>query len=240
MPVKLIDSTHYHLWSDALHARELARTATDEWDRGAYVRWAVNTAWTAFESYASDVLGADDLGIRFRERFTNALASKSLPSVTWGLGIWQRVLSIYEARKEFTHVAPMTAIEVLRPPTAVAETAIITMREAVRALAALVNVPSPAWVEDDTGAPFSVRSSVSADLTVLRPGADPNDPDTIRITYEVNGKETVHEYAPPGTPWEPMLDSLEKALNVPASAVRAYRGPTLLAERKLSTRRSGG
>ena len=78
MPIKLIDSTQYHLWSDALHARQLARTTTDDWDRGAYVRWAVNTAWTAFENYAADVLGAQGLGMRFKDRFDDALVAKSL------------------------------------------------------------------------------------------------------------------------------------------------------------------
>lgn len=147
MPIKLIDSTHYHLWSDALHARQLARTTRDEWDRGAYVRWAVNTAWTAFEDFAADALDARGLGMRFRDVFSAALAAKSLPPVNWGEGLWQRLLSVYEARKRFTHVAPETDSEVLRPATSVAEAAISTMREGIQAVAARAGMPAPHWGE---------------------------------------------------------------------------------------------
>jgi len=46
---KLITSKPYHLWTDVLHARSLAKQSYDEWDRGAYVRWTVNTAWKLFK-----------------------------------------------------------------------------------------------------------------------------------------------------------------------------------------------
>jgi hypothetical protein len=240
VPIKLIDSTQYHLWSDALHARQLARTATDEWDRGAYVRWAVNTAWTAFENYATDVLEPRNRGNSFKEMFKAALASRSLPAVNWGVGIWKRVLEIYASRNKFTHVAAKTDVDVLRPRTSVAENAVATMREAVKALAAHAGVASPAWVEDDAGAPFSVCTSDLAMATGHGQRADPNDPEHIRITYVWNDTEHINTYAPPGTAWEPLMDSLEKGLNVPATAIRAYRGPKLLAERKLTSRRSDG
>ncbi len=32
--IKVIDSIQYHVWSDALHARELARQTNSPWDRG--------------------------------------------------------------------------------------------------------------------------------------------------------------------------------------------------------------
>jgi len=239
MAIKLINSTQYHLWSDALHARQLARATHDEWDRGAYVRWAVNTAWTAFENYASDVLDAQGLGMRFKERFDAALAAKSLPPVSWGAGTWQRVLGVYESRKSFTHVAAETDSAVLRPPTSDAEAAVSTMREAVRALAAHAGIEAPHWVEDDTAASFGARAKNVAFGFVTMAGADPNDPEHIRITLVWEGKEHDHLYAPPGTAWEPLLDRLEKQLNVPATAIRAYRGPTLIAERQLKSRRSG-
>lgn len=240
MPIKLIDSTHCHLWSDALHARQLARTTGDEWDRGAYVRWALNTAWTAFENYASDVLDARGLGMRFKDVFSTALAEKAFPPVNWGEGIWQRVLALYDTRKQFTHVAADTDSEVLRPPTSVAEAAISTMREAVLALAAHAELAAPHWVEDDAGAPFSGTAGMGIGVRgyLTLETADLNDPEHIRTTYVWNDEECVHEIMPRGTAWEPLLDRLEKALNVPATAIRAYRGPTLLVERQLKSRRS--
>jgi hypothetical protein len=74
--IKLIDSTQYHVWSDPLHARELARQTKNDWDRGAYVRWTIQTAWSAFENFCTEALGASGLGIRFKERFDQALAAK--------------------------------------------------------------------------------------------------------------------------------------------------------------------
>ena len=32
-----VDSSQCHLWTDALHIRQLAREAPDKWDRGTYV-----------------------------------------------------------------------------------------------------------------------------------------------------------------------------------------------------------
>jgi hypothetical protein len=38
--LKLIENNHYHIWTDALHARALAHEASNRWDRGTYVRWS--------------------------------------------------------------------------------------------------------------------------------------------------------------------------------------------------------
>jgi hypothetical protein len=114
------------------------------------------------------------------------------------------------------------------------------MRDAVGALASHARIVAPHWVEDDTAASFGARTSDFAIATLTSARADPNDPEHIRITYLWNGEEHVAEHMPPGTAWEPLLDRLEKALNVPATAIRAYRGPTFLAERQLKSRRSGG
>lgn len=238
MPIKLIDSTQYHLWSDALHARQLARTTNDEWDRGAYVRWAVNTAWTAFENYATDLLSAQGLGMRFKERLDNAVSAKGLAKLDWGSVIWQRVMAVYQLRKDFTHVAAITNLAVLRPPIADAEKAIETMRDAVKALAAHAGAASPPWVEDDGAAGFGARTGDFAACVLTMAGADPEHPETVRITYVWEGQEYVDAYAPPGTAWEPLLDRLQRALNVPATTIRAYRGQVLLSERLLNARRS--
>lgn len=245
MSIKLIDSVHFLLWTDAPHARQLARTTMDEWDRGFYVRSAVNTAWTVFENYAEEALGEAKLGHRFPERFNEALVRKGLQPAECGKGIWQRVGEVYRERIRFTHVKAVTPVADLRPSTSLADTAIATLREAIRGLAALTGATCPAWVEDDSAGSFTARPGSHtvvhdyATATLTRAGADPNDPQTTRITFVWNGKEEVDEYDPPGTPWEPLLDSLEQRLNVPASVIRAYRGPEVLCERQLRARRSG-
>jgi hypothetical protein len=92
-------SPHYHIWTDALHGRRLAREATNEWDRGTYVRWAIASAWTAFEATCEHLTGASGLGNRFKDQLNGALDAKGWPRPDWGSGLWQDVLKVYNLRK---------------------------------------------------------------------------------------------------------------------------------------------
>jgi hypothetical protein len=231
--IQVIDSIQYHVWSDALHARQLARETKSEWDRGAYVRWTIQTAWSAFENTCSDALGAKGLGMRFRERFDEALATKHLPPVDWGKGIWQNVLQIYSVRKEFTHVVPSISHTKLKSPLADAERAIAVLRDGIKAVCDLVSLPHPAWAADDADNGWQGQRGgfdCTVDAQLVHAGAHENDPDVVRITYVLRGQEHITELAPPGTPHAPLLDRLLKGLNMPVDAVRAYRGATLLDE----------
>ena len=142
--IKTIDSIQYHVWSDALHARELARHTESEWDRGAYVRWAIQTAWSAFVNVCTDSLQATGLGMRFKERFNEAIAAKSLPAVDWSHGIWQQVLQVYGIRKSFVHVVPSVSHQTLLSSVAEAEHAIAVLRDAMKAFLGLAGLPASA------------------------------------------------------------------------------------------------
>lgn len=231
--IKTIDSTQYHVWSDALHGRELARTTESEWDRGAYVRWTIQTAWSAFENACTDALSASGLGMRFKERFDEAVAHKGLPPVDWGQGIWQQVLTVYGTRKTFTHVVPTISHATLLSSVEDAENAIAVLRNGIMAVLDLAGLPHPLWINDDEdrGWQGAGVSGVSAHATVIRAGADENNPDAVRITYVIRGEEHVSEIAPPETDHSPLLNRLLTSLNVPVDAVRAYRGTELLEER---------
>ena len=98
-----IESPHHNLWTDALHARELARGAINEWDRGTYVRWAITSAWTAFEITCETVLGCTGLGNRLKDNLNSALAQHGFNQPDWGYGLWHSVLHIYGLRKDYTH-----------------------------------------------------------------------------------------------------------------------------------------
>jgi hypothetical protein len=237
--IKVIDSIQYHVWSDALHARELARQTGSEWDRGAYVRWAIQTAWSAFENVCADALGAGGLGMRFREKFDEAVAAKGLPAVDWGQGIWQGALQVYGVRKDFVHVVPGVSQAKLMAPLSEAEKAIAVLRDAIKAVSDLVGIPHPMWANDDSdrgwGGPRRGFGE-TIDAYVIRAGIDENDPDNVRITYVLRGQEHLTEIAPPGTPHVPLLDRLIGSLNIPVEAVRAYRGSYLLEERKTKMR----
>lgn len=238
--IKTIDSIQYHVWSDALHALALARMTQSRWDRGAYVRWSIQTAWSAFENVCTEVLQVTGLGNRFKERFDNALQKNNLPAVDWSQGVWQKVRQVYELRKKYVHVVPSVSHHILLASISEAESAINVLREGIKDLLNLVGLPHPAWVNDndDQGwhGPSGTTISVSGSLTAIHAGADEEDPNVVRITYFKNGKEYVSELAPPETPHSPLLDRLVSSLNVPVEAVRAYRGIELLEERFPSLR----
>jgi hypothetical protein len=94
----------------------------------------------------------------------------------------------------------------------------------------------PNWVGDDGDRGFHVRATATAHASVIRYGVNPDAPDTIRIAYVHEGKERVSFYAPAGTDPEPELDVLVDAVTEPISSARAYRGSTLIVERKLKMR----
>lgn len=101
--MKLIRDNHYHLWTDALHARELARQTNNKWDRGTYVRWAITTAWTVLEMACQDALDDKKISYSFRENIDKAITSKALPKLDWGKGIWQKVSAIQTLRINCVH-----------------------------------------------------------------------------------------------------------------------------------------
>lgn len=237
--LKVIDSIQYHVWSDALHARQLARQTESPWDRGAYVRWAIQTAWSAFENVCADALEAKGLGMRFRERFDEAVATKGLPPVDWSKGIWQQVLQVYGVRKEFVHVVPAISHAKLMTPLQEAEQALAVLRDAIRAVSDLAGLTHPPWVCDDDDRGWQgARGGFggTAEAYMIRAGLREDDPANVRITYVLRGQEHLSEIAHPGTAHGPLLDRLLGSLNVPVEAVRAYRGSDLLEERKTSMR----
>lgn len=237
--LKVINSIQYHVWSDALHARQLARQTESPWDRGAYVRWAIQTAWSAFENVCADALEANGLGMRFRERFDEAVTTKGLPPVDWSKGIWQQVLQVYYVRKKFVHVAPGVSHAKLMKPLQEAEQALAVLRSAIRAVSDMAGLPHPPWVVDNDDPGWQgARAGFggTAEAYMMRAGLREDDPANVRITYVLHGQEHLSEIAPPSTAHGPLLDRLLGSLNIPVEAVRAYRGSDLLEERKTSMR----
>ena len=231
---KLITTSHYHLWSDALHARALAHQARNDWDKGTYVRWTVNTAWTAFETACEDALGASGLGNRFKEKMNDAVSALSLPSLNWGTGIWQKVLSIYALRKDYVHVAiPQTR---LFAPVTEADEGINVLRESTKAIYAHVGKRPPTWIDDDYDRGWDDGGGSIGHPTVRRQNADESDPNVVKIAYVYKGNEYVSEILPPGTNPELYIEDLLGNLVVPISAVRIYRGNTLLEDRTIPMR----
>ena len=239
MSIKLVDSTNYHLWTDALHFRQLARQSGSDWDRGTYVRGCIREAWTAFEMVCGEALNATGLGNRFREGFDKAVAAKGLKAVDWSQGIWQKILVVYSTRKEFVHVHSSITKERLCTPQSEADKAIEILREGIKAVCDLVGDPQPMWLKDDEDPGWHPpRRGIGATLTGIRAGAVETDPEVIKIGFEAKGERRFCDLFPPGTDYKPELEDLIKRLNVPVAAVVAYRGETLLERRELNARGS--
>jgi hypothetical protein len=200
---------------------------------GTYVRWTVNTAWSAFESTCEDVLKASGLGYDFKGGFNRAADAQGVQRPDWGSGDWQNVLKVYELRKDYVHLRiPQSR---LFAPLSEAEDAVTILRAAVKALYRRAGLSSPGWVDDDVN---PIEPTCIGHLTVTHPGASRSDPNCIRVTYLYRGSEHESAIFPPGTdPQLPMEELLRKII-VPIRAIRAYRGDHLLEEWQLNMRGS--
>jgi hypothetical protein len=231
---KIVESPHYHLWTDALHARSLARQANNKWDRGAYVRWAVTTSWTVLEIACQDALAEPKISYSFRKRLDEALKKQGFPNLDWGSGLWQRVEKLLETRKGYVH--RFISETDLFLETTVADHAIDTVRAAVEAIYRHVGSPPPPWINDDNDQGWDSARRSSANLTLLHAGASEDDPKVIRICFVHRDTEKVSEVLPAGTDYTPFVDDLVRRIRVPITAVRVYEGHTLIHEKQTRIR----
>ncbi len=107
---KIIESPHYHLWTDALHARALARQSNNKWDRGTYTRWAVTTSWNVLEIACQEALNESSISYRFRENLDKAIQEKEFDRLDWGRGIWSSVLKLQNRRNKNVVKSPLDCI----------------------------------------------------------------------------------------------------------------------------------
>ena len=236
---RTVEWPHYHMWTDAIHARDLARQAPNDWDLGSYVRWTVNTAWTAFEMVCEEALGVTGLGYRFKPNLEAAFEEKGLSKPDWGQGLWQDVARVHGWRKDYVH--PGIPQERLFAPLDQAEEAITILREAIKHIYVRAGRPVPDWPDDDENPePPRLGGAMvgTAHIMVTRAGVSADDPEAIRVAYVQRGEEKVSEICPPGTDWAPLVDTLIRGLRVPASAVGVYRGAELVEEVRLHMRGS--
>lgn len=212
----------------------MAAQARNTWDRGAYVRWAVNTAWTVLETACEDALHVTGLGNRFKEKLDQAISAASLPPLDWSRGLWQQVLNVYRLRKEYVHVTlPQNR---LFAGMAEASEAITIVRDAIKAIYGHAGKTAPHWVDDDRDRGWDDGGGSFGVLTIRRQNADESHPDVVKIDHLYRGNEYVSEILPPGTDPEPYIAALLRDTNVPISAVRIYRGETLIEDRPIPMR----
>jgi len=209
----------------------LAQDAANEWDRGAYVRWTVNLAWTAFETACESLVGPEaHLGNRFKGNLDEALDRCGFERPNWGSGLWQEVTKVYERRKSFTHAIQDQTT--LFPDRTVADDAIRLLRLATKDMYGRVGRAEPKWVEDDDDIydPSGPGFHMYAIATVISPGGDVPDAVRIAVVLTADGKEHVIRSEPPGTDPEPLIEELLASTRMAISAVRIYQSDELIRE----------
>jgi hypothetical protein len=225
--MKLIEDNHYHLWTDALHARELARQTNNRWDRGTYVRWAIVTAWTVLEMACQDAVEDINISRRFKDNLDNALAEKSLQPLDWSRGIWQQVLKVQDLRKSCVH--RFVSENRLFPPTELAETSLETVRDAVREIYAHVNKRPPTWLRDDYDQGWAVQSGFTLEGSMYNSKYE-GVPGGVKITHVYKDRERISEILAPGSQWQETVQNLIANLNMPVSAIKVYIDGELVSE----------
>lgn len=259
--VRGIGGQFAHLWSDALFAREQARSRSvsaqrleaqiaqaqadgsahadkssarsraelsqTTWDRGAYVRWTVMSAWTVFEKCCADAVDDPNVTFRIRKRLPAAIAHKTQQNavLNWTDPLWQAVDDLREERNRYVHRALVDAD--LFAPSDAAERAVVVVRSGVVEVYRLVGKAHPSWVECDMVPPRLGGSMAWA--SVQHAGADA-DPRRLRIVGLHGGSEWESRVLRSDEdPW-PEVEALAKNTLVPISAIRIYEGPDLREE----------
>lgn len=232
---KLVTSLHYHIWTDALHARALAHQAQNKWDRGTYVRWCITTAWTVLEIACQDATGDSNISYSFQKNLDAAIASKSLPPLQWGSGLWQQVKALQKTRKGYVH--RFVSETKLFPVAEVTDRVIVVVRNAIVDIYAHVSRVVPPWIQDDDDRGWDKGpAAVTANPTVIRAGAGPDDEKVIRVCFVQDAQERPSEVLPPGTDPQRYVDDIIQNVCVPISEVRVYEGKQLISSKAIPMR----
>ncbi len=233
-----VDSTQCHLWTDALHVRQLAREAVNRWDRGTYVRLCVVLAWTALEIGCQEALQDQRIGYSFKDNLDRAIAARGLPPLDWSQGVWQEVRRLQEERKAVVH--KFATLAEMFPSCEVADDAIAITREAIGAIYDHAGELRPNWIEFDHSHGWARQSgaTATAHACVIVGGVSPDDPSAIKVCYVVDHVEHVSGIYPQGFDYITELDRLVRAVNIPIRAVRAYVGQILVREMLVNMRGS--
>lgn len=230
--LKLIENNHYHIWTDALHARALSHETNNRWDRGTYVRWTVMTSWVALEIACQDALEDPNISYSFKNNLNKAIEKKSLSKLDWSKKIWQQVLTLQELRKNCVHRFSQESD--LFPDAGIADEAIITARKAIIEIYNHVGKDAPLWVNDDEDQGWSVKGmTLFANAYSTPIGVDENAPDTIKINYIYKDKECIRDVLPANTDPNPYVKRLIESIGLPISGIKVYKGKEVIQEIQL-------
>ena len=228
--LKLIENNHYHVWTDALHARALSHEASNRWDCGTYVRWTLMTAWIALEIACQDALKESKISYSFKDNLNKAIKEKALSKLDWGQGTWQQVLALQKLRKNCVHRFSLESD--LFPDASVADNAIAIARQAITTIYKHVGENAPPWINDDTDQGWANKGGFNlfANAYTTPSGVDENAPETIKVTYTYKDNECIRDVLPAETDPNPYVDRLIETIGLPISGIKVYRGKEVIQE----------
>jgi hypothetical protein len=232
---KVIESNHYHLWTDVLHSRKLAKQARNKWDRASYVRWSIMTSWIVLEIACQDALNDSNISYSFRRNLDDAIQNNNHPALNWGNGIWQKVSNLQEKRKRIIH--RFQTENNLFPEITDADEAINIVRESIKEIYRHTNNNYPLWIDDDDDRGWDDRGPRgSSTATVLHGGAKEDDLTSIKVYFVVNGKEKLSEVLPANTDYNQAVDNILYKSTVPISKVFVKQNDQIIFNKDLNMR----
>ncbi|MFZ5500971.1 MAG: hypothetical protein ACOY58_03550 [Candidatus Micrarchaeota archaeon] len=210
-----LESKHYHLWSDVLHARELARTTKSEWDRGTYVRWAVVSAFTVLELSCADAFEVPKMGDDFKRGLDKLVKDAGLPGLDWGSGLWQDVLELRGKRRKWVHRIENETD--LFPDCSVADKAIEVVHEAVAKVYSMNKRPAPLWLSLEKDWGWGGRRGPHIEFHPCVGNTEALE--AVVVGYVHKGIDRRHRALPAGSDPVPVIEDLIKTSPWPLSCV---------------------
>ena len=161
------------------------------------------------------------------------LAKRGKGSLNIESGVWHDLNETVRCNRNIFAHSGVESAEKSFPPFLIADDAIKWIRTAIQDIYNLVGKNCPKWVNIDHIGGWPERRSggfMTASLSVLERGANPNSPDVIKLTLvREDGKEENYRYFPPETP-DAVLDSWVEdvlggeLLNFSYAKIRVYHG----------------
>lgn len=227
------DDPHFHLWTDALHAKALAHQSKNDWNRGTYVRWCIITTSIVFEMMCSQALKIR-ITRDLKGTVNNELKRKGLELISWEKGIWKEMSDCIDLRNEYIH--RNTSQKILFPELVKSDIVINAVKDAAEHLFMLVGKSFPQWfqVVDDKG--WEEGQNAMCHASAIIAGADQASPTTLRIAYVWNNLEKNAYYLPQDSNYMTYLESLMNNVNVAVSGFKVYQGDNLIYHKDVNMR----
>jgi hypothetical protein len=92
------DAPRFHLWTDALCFRAMAKEASNNYLSSMCVRNAILSAWTTLEIACCNALEIEKLERELKESLHDEFDKRNIPRLNFGSGLWQEINTTVKGR----------------------------------------------------------------------------------------------------------------------------------------------